>query len=592
MKPMMKRIKDLAVTLGIVVGIIGPIQFFWRFTQDLRSDNSLIYFCTAVTLLLLWWTAVREAVAVTHSDVLSHTGKAFSRYKHKGWKRFLLLTTLICIPSALLGSFFLLQQRPAELIILVADLDGPDNSFGVTQSIIEGLRALEADDSRIKVVSADTVITAQDGSTVARRLGHDRGAALVVWGWYRHTDARATITIHYETFHDPCWLKLSRSSATRVGPAKQLSCFTLQSDVSAEVNAVAAVSAGILYYSEKDYGRAAAYLDVAIRDAHAAPMISDPKTRGRLLEYKAFSEYNLGNFPEAVHAYDASLALNRENAYAFDGRGNALLRVERVSGALASFDTALMLEPSRTVTLLNRGIALRKMQLFARADADFRNVIARQPQNGWGYYHLAESLRLQGRYSQAVDEYDRALAVDDTISKLCAACALSGRGNARLSMFTVGASTDLTVLDRAIADFTAAMRLTDSGGVNRYNRALALYHRGETDRAYREYSKIIADHPSYSSPYRGRARILLDWRRPSSALYDLEAAVAASPQDARIHLLLGEAHLESGRIDEAKIAYASALQYAPDAATRSAAAEGVSRATHFRLPRRLQTSRE
>ncbi len=77
------------------------------------------------------------------------------------------------------------SANPEGFRILVANLDGPDENYGLTGSILLQLRRKASLFDSVKVVPLDSTITAQEGRDEARRVGIKKEADLVLWGWYR-----------------------------------------------------------------------------------------------------------------------------------------------------------------------------------------------------------------------------------------------------------------------------------------------------------------------------------------------------------------------------------------------------------------------
>lgn len=96
--------------------------------------------------------------------------------------------------------------------------------------------------------------------------------------------------------------------------------------------------------------------------------------------------YNLGNhflelerFEEAVSSYDRAIALQREDAQAWNNRGIALAMLTRHAAALESHARAIALKPDFAEALSNRGMTLQALNRHAEALADFERSIALKP---------------------------------------------------------------------------------------------------------------------------------------------------------------------------------------------------------------------
>ncbi|HLJ64418.1 MAG TPA: tetratricopeptide repeat protein [Stellaceae bacterium] len=106
-------------------------------------------------------------------------------------------------------------------------------------------------------------------------------------------------------------------------------------------------------------------------------------------------------------------------------------------------------------------------------------------------------------------------------------------------------------LDRAIADYDAALRLdpkTENGYVY---RASADLKKGDADRAVADYGQAIRVDP-VNGPYYERGRVYLDYKGdPDHAIADLSEAIKRSDDSSR-HLTLILSHFDRGRAYLAK----------------------------------------
>ena len=119
----------------------------------------------------------------------------------------------------------------------------------------------------------------------------------------------------------------------------------------------------------------------------------------------------LGQFREAVAAYDKSIALEPGYLAALNNRGVALLALHQPLEAIASYDSALALDPDFTEAIYNRGDALRELRRFAEALRDYERAIALRPTNAEAFNNRGNTLQELGRPLDALASYDQALAL-------------------------------------------------------------------------------------------------------------------------------------------------------------------------------------
>jgi predicted O-linked N-acetylglucosamine transferase (SPINDLY family) len=101
---------------------------------------------------------------------------------------------------------------------------------------------------------------------------------------------------------------------------------------------------------------------------------------------RSAAEYRLGmtleaqdRLQDALAAYDRAIALDPDNAGAWNNRGNILRRTGRLEDAVASLDRAVALAPRHAAPLTNRGNTLLTLNRHAEAAADFRRLLEMAP---------------------------------------------------------------------------------------------------------------------------------------------------------------------------------------------------------------------
>ena len=119
----------------------------------------------------------------------------------------------------------------------------------------------------------------------------------------------------------------------------------------------------------------------------------------------------LGQFREAVAAYDKSIALEPGYLAALNNRGVALLALHQPLEAIASYESALALDPDFTEAIYNRGDALRELRRFAEALRDYERAIALRPTHVEAFNNRGNALQELNRPLDALTSYDQALAL-------------------------------------------------------------------------------------------------------------------------------------------------------------------------------------
>ncbi len=120
----------------------------------------------------------------------------------------------------------------------------------------------------------------------------------------------------------------------------------------------------------------------------------------------------LEQWPQALAAYDALLALEPHHGRALQQRALVLHQLDRTSEALASLDAALALDPANATALANRASLLQVLEGPAGAEAALRAALLQRPHATDLLHRLATLLGRQHRPSEAIELLRQLLRLD------------------------------------------------------------------------------------------------------------------------------------------------------------------------------------
>ena len=102
------------------------------------------------------------------------------------------------------------QKAPHDrFTILVADFKSlSEQNFGVTEKIIQRLRLATNEYPEVSIQALGQTITEQQGSDVARKIGQERRARIVLWGYYNapqgsNSSDNAEVVVYFEVLSKP-----------------------------------------------------------------------------------------------------------------------------------------------------------------------------------------------------------------------------------------------------------------------------------------------------------------------------------------------------------------------------------------------------
>lgn len=115
-----------------------------------------------------------------------------------------------------------------------------------------------------------------------------------------------------------------------------------------------------------------------------------------------------GELSAALDEFDAATALTPDDPEAWVWKGVLKTQLNEPDEARTAFDRARPLYEAEASFLLDRGSAYLRAGDLGAAQADADQVIAEDPESGWGYYLRAGVKTARGEFSAAVDDLRRA----------------------------------------------------------------------------------------------------------------------------------------------------------------------------------------
>lgn len=118
--------------------------------------------------------------------------------------------------------------------------------------------------------------------------------------------------------------------------------------------------------------------------------------------------------------------------------------------------------------------------------------------------------------------------------------------------------------DKAIADFTEAIRLDPNDARACYNRGNSYLKQGECDKAIADYTEVIRLDPKYALAYYNRALSHVEKNEHEEAIADFTEAIRLDPNEARTYYNRGVSHSQKGEYDKTIADYGEAVRLYPN----------------------------
>jgi tetratricopeptide (TPR) repeat protein len=237
---------------------------------------------------------------------------------------------------------------------------------------------------------------------------------------------------------------------------------------------------------------------------------------------------------------------------AIASRGESYRRKQQFDLALADLDRVLA-SPAGTAAEAHlrrwRAFALRDLERFEEALADFGRDIELRPDNARSWACRAETLRLMGRYEDALLDIDRSVELDPAsdwaIAERGAIHRALGAHEEALADFTRAIELDpanvwyryqrgytyeeLERYEEALADFERALELEPANDWYIAQRGYALYRLHRYEEALADFTRAIELDPAYTWYWFQRGLIYMALRRFDEAMADLDRAIELDP---------------------------------------------------------------
>jgi tetratricopeptide (TPR) repeat protein len=181
----------------------------------------------------------------------------------------------------------------------------------------------------------------------------------------------------------------------------------------------------------------------------------------------------------------------------------------------------------------------------------------------------------QGNFEMAIEEFTKAIELDRS---LAAAYLLRGRAYAASMMHVIDVEVDFSDftstgdfnatgqkagVNKAIADYTQALKLDPNLAAAYYERGGSYWLIGDYDRAIKDFNTALRLNPNYAAAYNNRGDAYAGKGDYDRAIADYSAALRIDPNDAISYYNRGSAYYSKRMYDQAIADYSAALRINP-----------------------------
>jgi tetratricopeptide (TPR) repeat protein len=222
---------------------------------------------------------------------------------------------------------------------------------------------------------------------------------------------------------------------------------------------------------------------------------------------------------------------------------------------------------------------------YRTAESIWADVAAKFPENEMGHGNLALALLEEGRASESIPYFIKALRIapneSDLQANLALALAASGDVDQALAQLheTLRRAPDCALahavlanllmdrgeLNAALEHYQAALAINTYDENAHFNLAQLLVRLGKRDEAIAQYRQVLQFAPDDPTVHYNLANLLAETGQDAEAVLHYAAAARLDPHKARSQINLGNLLLKQGRVADAIAAYKAALRADPDA---------------------------
>src|SRR5580704_17794457 len=230
--------------------------------------------------------------------------------------------------------------------------------------------------------------------------------------------------------------------------------------------------------------------------------------------------------------------------------------------------------------LFNAAVAHHRTGALIEAERQYRHILTLVPGHADSLHNLGLIALQRGNAAAAVELFDKAIKINNTVAEYHYNVALAWRALNRndhvathleravalradhaLAHLNLGnVRREQGRLADAVACYERALAVSPNLAVARFNLGNVLSEQGRPDAAVAQYNQVLAIDPNHAETYGNLGTALMALGRPADAMSHFERAVALKPDFFEAYENLGQAYMATGDARSAILAAARALE--------------------------------
>lgn len=265
-----------------------------------------------------------------------------------------------------------------------------------------------------------------------------------------------------------------------------------------------------------------------------------------------------GRLGDALKEYARIIELAPGKIDGYVGRGAVLLRQNGISQAKEMFGKAAALQPENPNVLFRLGQAAHLEGDYKTAEASLTTALARDPYHWEAHLYLGMAFAGQGKYDQALVEYQKTIDVNQNAGEAFRQRGLVYLAQSRLATTEKKAAGDLVA--KAVSELERALYFDPNNPDYYFDYGNCLDAAGLAGKARDAWIKAKELRPGFKEAMFALANYYVSFTDYSSAEAMLKDVLKSSPRNAQAYLGMGKVYVAKGNLDEAYRAFSRAAQ--------------------------------
>ena len=303
-----------------------------------------------------------------------------------------------------------------------------------------------------------------------------------------------------------------------------------------------------LHYQRGEVFRFATELDQAVEQYEMA--IKLHPEHANAFNSRGICFENQSKFDEALDSYSRAIELNPESPIILTNRGDTYRKTGQNEAAFEDYSKAISMNDQLALPYNQRGLLYNNVGDYKAAISDFQEALKRDPNYGSAQGNLADALRFNHQYEEAVNAYSRALITAPLNLGLLYGRAECYRNLGRRAEAEAGYQTVLAQDKSHDLSWVGLGELYEQ--VDQFERAVA------------QFTKAIEITPDYEFALYRRGFCLSMLRKDRECIADFDQVLKLSPNHVNARLFRANSYRDLGEFDKALSDYERTLEVDPE----------------------------